>query len=90
MKNGVETKKRVSFYLRIPEAKEIYLAGDFNNWDKSSLPLNRDSKGAWRKTLTLKKGEYQYRYIVDGEWYTDPNKEQCPNPFGTQNNLLKV
>jgi 1,4-alpha-glucan branching enzyme len=90
MKKVEQAKKRVSFYLRMPDAKEVYLAGDFNNWDASSLPLSKDSRGAWRKTLTLSKGQYQYRYIVDGKWYTDPNKEQCPNPFGGQNNVLKV
>ena len=38
---GIESKarRRVTFSLSSPDAKEVYLAGTFNNWDP---PVNFD------------------------------------------------
>jgi 1,4-alpha-glucan branching enzyme len=83
-------KKRVYFSLYAPDAREVYLVGSFNNWDPTSLTMKMDKKGQWKKTLTLQKGDYEYRYIIDGTWFTDPKKEKCPNPFGDENNVLKI
>lgn len=90
MKGKSTEKKRVDFYFNAPGAKEVYLAGDFNNWDASSLRMYKDSKGKWRKQLTLLKGVYQYKFIVDGQWVHDPNKETIPNLFGSFNNIVRV
>lgn len=52
-------------------AKEVYLAGEFNNWRKNEIKLVRENK-VWRCTYVLAPGNYLYKYVVDGEWILDP------------------
>jgi 1,4-alpha-glucan branching enzyme len=67
------------------------VAATFNNWNSSKHPMKKDKKGIWKKSLSLKPGQYEYRYLVDGQWENDPS---CPsvvaNEFGSQNNLKIV
>lgn len=55
------------------EAKKIYLAGDFNNWDFQDTQLKRQKDGTYSTILELEAGaEYEYRYVLDGErWEND-------------------
>jgi len=78
--------KKVSFEFFAPEAQEVYLTGDFNNWDTIANPMKKDKKGTWKKTLSLKPGRYEYRFLVDCNWENDPSCYGCvPNEFGSQN-----
>lgn len=78
--------KKVQFESPAPEAQEVYLAGDFNNWDSSANPMKKDKKGIWKTALSLKPGRYEYRFLVDGNWENDPSCCNCvPNEFGSQN-----
>lgn len=52
-------------------AKNVYLAGNFNNWHDKELRMKQTSNG-WELPLTLAAGNYEYKFIVDGEWITDP------------------
>jgi len=53
-------------------ADRIYLAGDFNGWDESAVPLRQERDGAWRAMLDLPAGSSsQFRYLIDGQWSTD-------------------
>lgn len=90
---GSKTKrqKRVNFRLSVPEAQNVFLAGDFNGWDTYSHPLKKDSKGAWKIGINLKPGRYEYRLLVDGEWQNDPKCTSfAPNPFGGENCVLTL
>jgi len=88
-KSKTKTKtllKKVQFEFLAPAAQEVYLAGDFNNWDTSASPMKKDKKGIWKTALPLKPGRYEYRFLVDGNWENDPSCCDCvPNEFGTQN-----
>ena len=78
--------KKVQFEFPASEAQEVYLAGDFNNWDASANPMKKDKKGIWKISLSLKPGRYEYRFLVDGNWVNDPACCDCvPNEFGSQN-----
>lgn len=73
-----------------PDAKEVYLVGEFNNWDTQSDKLVK-RKGEFQKTMRLAPGEYQYKFLVDGEWHCDPKaKRQVPNAYGTMNSVVQV
>ena len=73
-----------------PDAKEVYLVGDFNDWDPRSDRLSK-KKGAFQKTVQLAPGEYQYKFLVDGEWHCDPSApRQVQNEFGTMNSVVHV
>jgi 1,4-alpha-glucan branching enzyme len=78
--------RKVQFEFPASEAQEVYLAGDFNNWDSSANAMKKDKKGLWKTTLSLKPGRYEYRFLVDGNWENDPSCCDCvPNEFGSQN-----
>ena len=91
LKEELPTLREIIFNLRVPEAKEVYVVGDFNNWtpdEKSRMQIEQD---AWRKKLTLQPGRYHYRFVVDGKWVDDPaNPKKESNPFGDMNSLLEI
>jgi 1,4-alpha-glucan branching enzyme len=60
----------VEFRFFRPGATEVTLAGDFNDWSER-LPMRCDASGWWTLRLRLRPGEYRFRYVADGEWYTD-------------------
>jgi 1,4-alpha-glucan branching enzyme len=84
-KTKVLTKK-VSFEFPAPEAQEVYLVGNFNNWDTSANPMKKDKKGLWKATVSLRPGRYEYRFLVDRNWQNDPSCCDCvSNEFGSEN-----
>ncbi len=62
---------QIEFRLYRPDARWASVVGDFNNWDESSLPMSRTGTGHWACRLKLPDGVYQFRYLIDGEWYVD-------------------
>jgi 1,4-alpha-glucan branching enzyme len=74
-------------------AQEVYLCGEFNDWDESSHPLQRRKDGRFSTTLTLETGRsYRFRYRVDGErWENDWAADAyVPNPFGGDDSVVTV
>jgi len=61
----------VEFRFYRPGARHVTLAGDFNGWNKTSLPMHLGKDGWWRYAIRLAPGCYQFRYVADGEWHTD-------------------
>jgi len=85
------SKKRARFRLVAPEAEEVFLVGDFTRWQDSPMKMNKNAKGEWTKQVSLDPGEYQYQYIVDGSWWTDPaTPERVRNEFGSENSVKRV
>jgi 1,4-alpha-glucan branching enzyme len=64
--------KPVNFVCRAPGAKEVFITGDFNDWDPASHPLKRQPDGAWQIHLPLPHGHHHYRFLVDGKPVLDP------------------
>lgn len=73
-------------------ADRIFLAGDFNNWDESSLPMRQSRDGIWRAEVELRSGQsYQFRYLVDGHWQTDYHADgTADNEYGTHNSIVRA
>jgi 1,4-alpha-glucan branching enzyme len=92
VKTGSKPKRRRTlFHLEAPEASEVYLVGDFNNWDKQKHPMKREENGIWKKITVLLPGRYEYKFLVDGRWQNDTGSSQlCRNRYGTQNNVIEV
>ena len=85
------TMPSVEFSLVAPDAKEVFLVGDFNNWNGEGYRMKKFKDGICKKKVPLKPGRYEYRFIVDGNWWTDPRaNETCPNAFGTQNSIINI
>lgn len=84
-------RKKIIFEYYAPLAKEVHLAGTFNEWDLKSYPLKKDKGGNWKRELGLPLGRYEYRYLVDGTWENDQRPVECiPNTFGSWNCVVTV
>jgi 1,4-alpha-glucan branching enzyme len=83
-------RRRVTFSFEDSGAGEVYLIGDFNDWNPTAHPMANDGNGLWKKTVMLTPEKYEYRFKVDGEWKSDPNGEVCTNCYGTENNYIVV
>jgi len=79
------------FTLFAPEAKEVLLTGEFCDWVGEGCRMRRFKDGSWKKSLKLKPGRYEYRFVVDGHWWTDPeNPQRQSNPFGQDNSVVTI
>ena len=84
--------RELLFQVRIEDAKQVSIAGDFNGWAADATPMQHGRRaGEWRCSLPLKPGRYRYRLVVDGKWMTDPNNQFVEvNQFGELNNVVDV
>jgi hypothetical protein len=82
----------VFFTSKFESARQVLVAGDFNNWSPMVTPMHRNGRpGEWTMKLPLLPGRYRYRLVVDGRWMTDPhNKYVEVNQFGELNNIVEV
>ncbi|HBR14133.1 MAG TPA: glycoside hydrolase [Candidatus Omnitrophica bacterium] len=84
-------KKKIYFELAAPAAKKVALTGNFKAWDVNGIPMKKDKDGLWRVGVELAPGRYEYKFIVDQQWWTDPaNKQTVMSPSGTVNSLKEI
>ena len=81
----------VSFEYFNPTAREVRVAGSFNDWQTQATPMVKQPGGKWTAELLLKPGQYEYRLVVDGQWQDDPMAARfVANPFGGLNCVVDV
>lgn len=91
LKDRLPQLNEVAFAVRAPEAKEVYLVGDFNDWKLDSSSRMAQDNGAWKKKMGLMPGKYRYRFVIDGKWTEDSvNPNKAMNPYGTLDSLIEV
>lgn len=56
------------------DAKRVVLSGNFNGWNEAELSMIK-SEGYWSIDYVLSPGNYEYKFIIDGEWITDPEND---------------
>jgi 1,4-alpha-glucan branching enzyme len=91
--NSKQKSKRKSriFSLEASDAKEVFLMGDFNSWSPETHPMRKDENGIWKIQVMLSPGNYEYKFLVDGQWKEDPrNNRRCPNCFGSYNSVIRM
>lgn len=72
------------------EAKTVFVAGNFNHWHVGSLALHLHGDN-WKLPAFLPDGTYAYKYIVDGQWITDPqNPIMRPDGSGNYNSYISI
>jgi len=84
---------KIKFEVEAPEASEVYLAGDFNNWSAEAIRLRKKrgkGNGVFGTQIPLEPGKHEFKFVVDGQWICDPVAPRVPNPFGTDNSVLMV
>ena len=91
VRNAVPQLVPVRFEYTHPTAHTVCIAGCFNNWKPEAKTLHSSGVGHWWKETSLAPGNYEYCFVVDGNWIPDPlARESVANPFGGRNSILKV
>jgi chromosome partitioning protein len=82
------TPEGVVFTVEALNAERVQLVGDFNGWTVEGSDMQRVGR-IWRKVLNLEPGRYLYRFVVDGNWKSDPlNTRVGTGPGGYSSVLL--
>jgi len=89
--NYISENGQTIFYLKgYKDAKEVILSGSFNNWNETAYTMKRKDS-VWSLNLDLPPNQYQYKFIVDGEWIEDPmNPLKVMNEYGGTNSVIEV
>lgn len=67
-------------------ASRIEVAGDFSNWEPVRMRKQKD--GAYVAIVPCEDPQFQYKFLADDEWVTDPdNHSYAVNPYGTMNSV---
>ena len=85
--------KVVQFVLAAPEAAQVSLVGDFNDWNPRATPLHSVAGGGvWTVTVPLPPGRYRYAFVVDGvRWLADPSAPAATTEnFGSPSSAITV
>lgn len=84
-------KVKAKFKLEAPQAGSVTVAGTFNHWNITQTPMRRGKDGIWAVTVSLPAGLHEYRFVVDGQWVSDPNATRSiRNPHGVDNSVVLV
>jgi 1,4-alpha-glucan branching enzyme len=86
LKNG-----KIRFIWPVRDECDIYLVGDFNQWNEKSHPLRRTETENYELELEIPPGKYRFKYLVDGVWWNDPDAEEyAPNPWGSEDSVIWI
>jgi 1,4-alpha-glucan branching enzyme len=84
----------VSFVYHDPQARHVAVTGEFNQSDRTGQLATMeqiDDSGIFHYTLNLSEpARLEYKYIVDGEWKSDPLRHSIDNGLGGQNSYFVV
>ena len=90
--SGNGEPREVTFTIARPEASEVSLIGEFNNWSPEATPMKLMGSGMWSVKVMLPPGTYSYKFLVD-------RKQKLPDPaaagsepdgFGGMNSVKTV
>jgi len=85
---------KVTFIVPAKEAKSVGVAGVFNNWTPSELPLKKRKDGVFKGTINLPiNSSFEFKYVVNGNtWINDEQADKLIwNDFaGSENGLLEL
>lgn len=91
LKKELPRLTEVIISLAAPDAKEVYVSGDFNDWKLDASSRMIKENGTWKKKFNLANGRYHYRFVVDGKWTEDPNNAlKEVNPYGEMDSILQL
>ena len=87
-----QTPLGVCFTFKDKLAGSVKISGDFNNWVPEATSLIKlEQKGVWYTFLSLAKGKYNYQYVIDGKYQTDPaNPAVEVSPFGVKQSVVEI
>ena len=81
----------VTFTWQAPNARQVFLAGEMNDWQADTLPMVKNDQGQWQLTVYLEPGRWSYKFVQDGMWLTDEhNPLKHSDGQGGYNSMLQV
>ena len=83
-------KKFVYYYFDNYQPKVVELSGSFDDWKKRHRLIHYPREKKWEFSMKLKKGKYLYKYIIDGEWKTNPREPTEKGDDGFVNNVTNL
>ena len=90
IKKNRKLKTGLSFDPEGKKYKTVQVTGTLNNWNPSVTSMSFED-GIWKTELMLNPGRYEYLFVVDGKWISDPlNPESKKSPTGNMNSILSV
>ncbi|MGD9873796.1 MAG: ankyrin repeat domain-containing protein [Kiritimatiellia bacterium] len=82
--------RMVEFVYHDRGARSVAVAGEFNGWNTSALPMAPRQAGIWSVSTQLAPGTYGYKFIVDGQWIMDPSNTLTKVVGDVSNSMLVV
>jgi 1,4-alpha-glucan branching enzyme len=70
-------------------ARLVILTGNFNGWNTAELAMIKTATG-WELPYVVAPGNHEYKYIVDGQWITDPGNPVTVGKGDTKNSVKPV
>ena len=64
--------KPINFYCDAPDAAAVFIVGDFNDWNPTAHPMEKQYDRSWFAQLQLNHGHHHYLFLVDGKTTLDP------------------
>jgi 1,4-alpha-glucan branching enzyme len=87
-KSLAEVNRMTQFAFQAPTARQVALAGDFNNWDTKAGPMHKGPDGVWHWAVPLKPGRYEYRFVADEIWCDDPAAQHKAGPAADRSSAI--
>ena len=86
------TPRVMKFVLLAPQASRVSVVGDFNGWDRSATPAERQPDGSWTMFVSMRPGRHEYSFVIDGTHFIpDPTAPSAPNDdYGNRNSVVVV
>ena len=81
-----------TMYFRLkgyPKAHKVAVVGNFNVWNSGELFMEK-TDGGWVLPYVLAPGNYEYKFVVDGQWITDPGNPYLSGEGNQTNSFLTV
>lgn len=81
----------VTFSYKNNSAKEVYVAGNFTDWETHKKAMTKNQDGTWSVTLRLgdDAASYEYKFIVDGNYVVDPSNSNTASDGNSTFNFSK-
>lgn len=69
----------------------VSVAGEFNGWNVNAHHMATRPDGLWSVTVPLAPGRYQYKFVADGQWLSDPQADALHDDgVGGSNSVVVV
>ena len=71
------------------DGEEVIQHGSWSNW-ADPIKMNKIKKGLFEVKISLKEGNYQYKFVEDGIWKVSDKGLQTTDMKGNINNLILI